>query len=264
MAHPVVHVYAVCYNEELLLPYFLRHYETIAERIVVFDGASTDRSVEILRDHPKVVLEQGGVEFPTHADRKYNEPVLMKIRNEAYKRSRGEADWVVVVDIDEFLYHPDLRDVLARYKAAEVTFPSLEGFDMVSFGPPSRQGQIYDEIRHGFKNRYYSKKALFNPAIDVNYHFGCHDQDPKGNVHGAEVSEAKLLHYRFLGAELFAEKYLRRQARFHSESLERKWGTHLCVAGKTGPRLVIDISEDDLKKMFWQILSEQEIREVVP
>src|SRR5579883_908706 len=34
---PIIHVYAVCHNEELLLPYFLRHYEDFAERIIIFD-----------------------------------------------------------------------------------------------------------------------------------------------------------------------------------------------------------------------------------
>lgn len=263
MAHPIVHVYAVCYNEELLLPYFLRHYETVAEKIVVFDGASTDRSVEILKDHPKVVLEHGSADFPTHADRKYNEPVLMKIRNEAYKRSRGKADLVMVVDIDEIVYHVDLRGRLAALLTEGAKVIQVAGFEMVSMSPPSGDTQIYFEISSGFQNHRYNKATIFRPDIDIKYHFGCHDQDVEVPIVGHASSGIKLLHYRFLGPRHFADKYGKRLGRFHSESLEKKWGTHLCVPTDAPARLLVNASETELQKMFWDVLSDQEIEEVI-
>ena len=48
----VVHVYALCWNEEKILPYFLRHYGRIASKIVIYDNESSDRSVEIIRSYP--------------------------------------------------------------------------------------------------------------------------------------------------------------------------------------------------------------------
>ena len=263
MTRTVLHVYATCYNEELLLPYFLRHYETVAEKIFVFDGASTDKSVEILKSHKKVVLEDGGGEFATHAEGQYNEPVLMRIRNEAYKRSRGKADWVIIVDIDEIVYHPDLLGRLAALRSEGATLLQVTGYEMVSFFQPKGEGQIHSEIRAGFLNHRYNKKAIFDPAIDIKYHFGCHDCDPEGKVVEPGGHGIKLLHYRFLGPDHFAAKYGERQSRFHPESLEKKWGTHLCVPGETRPRLLVGATKAELKKMFWDVLSEQEIEEVI-
>lgn len=263
MAHPVIHVYAVCYNEELLLPYFLRHYETVAEKIFVFDGKSTDRSLEILRTHPKVVVEDGAGGFSTHADGKYNEPVLMKIRNEAYKKSIGKSDLVIVVDIDEIIYHPNLLGRLASLLSEGAKIIQVAGYEMVSMSPPSEDAQIYNEIKSGFQNHRYNKAAIFRPEIDIKYHFGCHDQDADAPIVDHASSGIKLLHYRFLGPIHFAEKYRKRLRRFHSESLEKKWGTHLCVPSKDRPKLLVDASDDELKKMFWDLLSEQEIGEVI-
>jgi len=39
-----VHVYATCWNEEKMLPYFFRHYDTLVSRYFVFNDGSTDHS----------------------------------------------------------------------------------------------------------------------------------------------------------------------------------------------------------------------------
>lgn len=263
MTVPVVRVYAVCHNEALLLPYFLRHYEAVAERIFVFDGASTDRSPEILRKHPKVVLEDGNGEFATQRDGRYHELVLMRIRNHAYKRSRGQAEWVIVADIDEIVYHPDLPGRLSALRAEGVTLIKTAGYEMVSVLPPSGQGQIYSEIRAGFRNQRYSKTAIFNPDIDIKYRIGCHGCDPAGTVVQGADPGIKLLHYRFLGPAYFLEKYGKRQERIHAESRAEGWGGHLGVPGAKGEESFIRHSKEQLRKLFWSTLSEQEIIEVV-
>jgi hypothetical protein len=38
-----VRLYATCWNEEKMLPYFFRHYDTLVSRYFVFDDGSTDR-----------------------------------------------------------------------------------------------------------------------------------------------------------------------------------------------------------------------------
>lgn len=264
MNTPIIHVYTVSHDEEMLLPYFLRHYEAVAEKIFVFDGASMDGSVDILESHPKVVLEGGSGEFATHVDGQYNESVLMKIRNEAYKRSRGAADWVMIVDIDEFIHHPDLLGHLEGLKASGATLLKATGYEMVSFFPPATGGQIYDEIRAGFCNYRYNKKAVFDPSIDINYHFGCHDCSPKGNVVEPEESGMKLLHYRMLGPDFFSAKYMERIQRMHPESRANQWGTHLSIPYSDQTKAFIHSSEDELREIFWKILSEQRIVRVLP
>src|SRR5690242_2946962 len=47
-----VHLYALCWNDAYMLPYFFRHYDSFVDRYIIFDDGSTDRSLDILRRHP--------------------------------------------------------------------------------------------------------------------------------------------------------------------------------------------------------------------
>ncbi|WP_119302988.1 glycosyltransferase family 2 protein [Dongia deserti] len=53
---PVIHLYCLCWNEERMLPFFFRHYDDLVARYFVFDNGSTDRSIGMLKQHPKVTL----------------------------------------------------------------------------------------------------------------------------------------------------------------------------------------------------------------
>ena len=49
-----LHLYALCWNEGRMLPYFFRHYRSLVERFFIFDDGSTDGSLEFLRAQPDV------------------------------------------------------------------------------------------------------------------------------------------------------------------------------------------------------------------
>ena len=51
-----VHLYALCWNEERLLPFFFRHYDPFVTRYFIFDHDSTDRSCQLLKAHSRVAL----------------------------------------------------------------------------------------------------------------------------------------------------------------------------------------------------------------
>src|SRR3954464_14981979 len=96
---PHIHLYAICWNEERMLPYFFRHYERWVERFVIYDNGSTDSSLALLRARPDVELRA----FPwTHPD----SFVLSQraLQNTCWKESRGKADWVIVTAIDEHIH----------------------------------------------------------------------------------------------------------------------------------------------------------------
>ncbi len=40
-----IDVFTTCYNEQIILPYFLKHYKKFANNITVYDNMSTDNSV---------------------------------------------------------------------------------------------------------------------------------------------------------------------------------------------------------------------------
>ncbi len=89
-----------------MLPYFFRHYDPIVDRYFIADNGSTDRSRELLAANRKVALGEfriPGNSFVEAATDHYNH---------CWKQSRGSADWVIVVNIDEHVYHQDLRSYL--------------------------------------------------------------------------------------------------------------------------------------------------------
>ena len=63
-----IHLYAACWNEERIIPFFLQHYEPLVDRIVIYDDRSTDRSVELLRASPKVEIRPFGRDAESYLD----------------------------------------------------------------------------------------------------------------------------------------------------------------------------------------------------
>ena len=93
-----------------LLPHFLHHYR-FAEKIVIYDHNSTDDSAAIIRSFTNTTLRMLPFSDEIHED------YYLTIKNHAYQESRGQADFVIVVDIDEFVYHPFLLDLLRRLQS---------------------------------------------------------------------------------------------------------------------------------------------------
>jgi len=213
----IIHVYTMCYNEEILMPYFLRHYSQFADKIFIFDNHSTDETSKIADACPKVHRVVYG------DPNKFYDSHLIKMKNEEYKKSRGVADWVVVVDVDEILYHNDIISLLKQYKDSGIIFPKVSGYDMIGDVYPSSEFQIYDEIKCGIPDKMYCKRAVFNPSVDINYVVGAHKCSPRGPVVESLSADIKLLHYRFLCKEFFVNNMKRRSARLSDENIKRGW-----------------------------------------
>jgi hypothetical protein len=194
MAVLMIHVYTFAYNEEALMPYFLRHYGSFADRIVIHDNGSTDRTRQIAGAHPKVEVrdwDTGG---------RYDNVALIGLKNHCWKESRGQADWVIVCDFDEFLYHKALPEYLQTLKRSGVKVPKVSGWQMVSDEGPTGDGQLYDRIFLGASDStWYGKQIIFDPQIEeIRYDLGAHHARPS---EPAQPSELNLLHFRFIGVE---------------------------------------------------------------
>ena len=211
-----IHVYAVAYNEELLMPFFLRHYCKFANQITIFDNESTDRTAEIIRSFGANVIS-----FKTNNT--MMDSVQVRIKNEEYKKSRGKADWVIVVDSDELVYHPDIVSLLAKYKKDGITFPKVDGYDMIGDDYPKFEGQLYDEIKQGVSEWMYCKRAIFDPFIGINYVVGAHKCSPHGSIVESKKAEIKLLHYRFLCKDFFVKNMEKRMRRMSEENIKNRW-----------------------------------------
>ncbi len=117
-------VYLFCWNEEDLLPYTLSHYARIADKIVVLDNNSTDSSQDIvnrfaanqkkkknqqLQNEKKKIHERinGGAEVELRVidtEGVFPQQWMMEWRKSHWKEARGQYDWAIVADMDEFVH----------------------------------------------------------------------------------------------------------------------------------------------------------------
>jgi glycosyltransferase involved in cell wall biosynthesis len=198
-------VFTVVYNEEAMAPWFLRHYGQFADRILVWDAGSTDRTRQIFAAHPSVSLfDWPG---PDGIDEDFN----LHFAYDTYPSARGKADWCMWVDCDEFIYHPHLFSQLGS--RAEVI--RTAGFNMMGDGLPENgywHKQIWELNPMGVSAPVYSKPIVFRPEAKVRWVRGKHALEDCAPV-VSEKPLLKLLHYRYLGAAYTAAKNAKNYAR---------------------------------------------------
>lgn len=200
------------------MPFFLKHYSSFAEKIIVYDNYSTDASVDIIRDCSKAELrlfDTGGT---------FDDQEILRIKNSAYKESLGKADFVIVVDTDELLYHPNIHGLLVKYKRDGVTLPKILGFNMVSWSFPRSSKPITEVVRIGRTSDSYAKRCIFHPSVDINFRVGCHSCLPSSNIVESDVAELKLLHYHYLGLLHCLGKHRVRSKRLSKFNIENNFG----------------------------------------
>lgn len=196
------------------MPYFMRHYTQFAD-VILLENGSTDRTVDIAHS---LGAEVWKYDRPDEIDDQW----FMDTKNSCWKESK--ADWVMVVDADEFIYHPELVKILKNTKST-VFMPRL--WNMFSESFPTTEGQIYEEVTGGREGG--AKMNIFNPKeiTDINYEVGCHNAKPAGNVKLNLNSEILTLHMRNLGIEYMLERNHRASARRSELNKRMGWGYHV-------------------------------------
>jgi len=196
-----IDVYSNMHNEEQILPYWLRHYDMVADRIFIWDDESNDRTVEILSQNPKVTF----LDMGQHGDDDAYWVTGMFPQYEQH--SIGFADWVIVADADEFIYHPRLIDVLEEEKGKGTQVIQCSGYAMVADSFPTSDGQIWEEIKLGLPDSLMSKWTIHAAIPGIRFGKGRH-----GPVHNQRAfirdrgTGIKLLHYRYMGDEYFQNR----------------------------------------------------------
>jgi glycosyltransferase involved in cell wall biosynthesis len=218
-----VWVYAVCWNEEDILPYFLRHYSQFCEKIIIYDNHSTDQSQSIIRAYPDTQLRM------FDSGNTLRDDIHIRIKNNCWKEALGKADYVVLCDMDEFLYTSHMVQFLQQKQDEGITLFKPMGCTMVSEEFPTWDGMIYDKIRSGFPNSTVDKLCLFSPeAIDeINFEPGCHEANPLGRIRLYESKgDLKLLHFHHLGLQYTLARHQRMRKRLSRINCKMGWGTY--------------------------------------
>lgn len=209
-------VYSVMHNEAAILPYWLRHYGPLADQLVIFDDNSTDLGPELAR--------AAGAEVRPYPGTGLDDSEFVEFAAATYPEARGLADWVLWVDADEFIYHPDLRARLALYAAADVRLPRVAGYSMFANAFPTTTGQIYDEVHTGVRAPFYDKPVVFDPRLNLRWIPGKHALAEPVEVWRGGEAEIKLLHFRHLGERYFAERNARNFVRMSARNVALNYG----------------------------------------
>ena len=219
-------VHLLACDEERIAPYTLRHYTTIASRIVVHDAMSKDRTRAICADF--------GVEVKDFKTDGINDLLHKHLKETCWKGT--DADWVIVADMDEIWYFPGgLFDTLSAYDSAGIAIVKPQGFEMFSEKFPNGPGQIYDEVKQGApENEWYSKPNLFCPARIKSIEFSAGAHQAWGVLQdGTKWNDIKtptepptfMLHCRHVCTlEEDAARYARQQARHSPTNKKNNFG----------------------------------------
>lgn len=155
--------YAICWNEEKMLPYYLNHYSLFCDKIIIYDNESTDRSREIINSYPNTEIRT----YKTNNE--IRDDIYLKLKHESIYDAKGKADYVIVGDTDEFLYHRDIKNFLMENP--DYVWYRPAGFQMVSDEFPTDNTLIYDQIRRGVPTSNLCKPILINPNLVDNIEF---------------------------------------------------------------------------------------------
>lgn len=238
---PSLWVFSISYNEAKMMPWFLRHYSAIADRIIIWDERSTDGTREMVKACPKAELR----DWPWEGldDEKFQGAV-----NNWWREAMGKADWVCWPDIDELLWHPKLDTFLENRIYSVI---AAQGYALMSpAGWPADDGnsQLYELVKTGAPVWNYDKKILWRPTVNMVHTIGRHTypgQFPK--FIGRECPfKIKLFHCHHVGG---VEETRQRNQRNYDRALDKKYAWNFAPEANANPKQVGSVAwvEDVMK-----------------
>lgn len=200
-----VHVYVLCYNEEVILPHTIEHYRRNFKdcAITVYDNKSTDESRNIAKDLScNVIVWDSNNEQDEYKNR--------DIKNVCWKNQTE--DWAIVLDMDEWLVIDEKQ--LQTEHDNGTTILKVKGVDMIGESKNLLLDDIdLHEIKKGVDYDRENKNLCFRVGEDyiteMNYDWGAHNCEPEGNVKYSEKTYINK-HMAYLGLNFFIDKMIKR------------------------------------------------------
>ncbi len=222
------HLYCLCWNDFRILPFFFQHYRPFVDRFIVYDNGSTDGSLSLLQGDERVSVRH----FDTPGDSFVAEE--LRLSETIWRESRGRAAWVIVLDVDEFLYHPDITAYLHQCWEQGVTAIGTTAYEMITEEFPPAGLPLVRSVTTGFREPTYDKLCVFDPnAIDsTNYTPGRHKAAPRGRVVYPASPELLLLHYKKLGLPYLVERSVALSKGLGPGDLALNFGTQYLLSAR--------------------------------
>ena len=181
MNKQIIWLYTLSFNESHFVKNFLTAYKDV-DRIIVNDNMSTDNTVELLKQDPRVEVRTWDSKGQIRDD------MYLDYKNNVWKEARGKADWVIVVDFDEIFTSAYLKDNkpifdLDLYDIYKDGYNMIKprGYNMVSLNSPlGTDNHPYEHSKIGVYHPPEEKLVCFRPdrLSEIRYHAGCHHAQP--------------------------------------------------------------------------------------
>jgi nucleoside-diphosphate-sugar epimerase/SAM-dependent methyltransferase len=223
---PTVGMVTHFYNEELLLPYFIRHHAGMFDEVVMIDMGSNDLSCRIIAD-----------QAPSHwrvVDSKYPDTFdAIKLDVEVVEQENSLCtSWRIALTITEFIVHPDLRGELQSLQASNpkllaMRFPALmmvgdDAHALQRF--PNLIEQRAQVLREPWLNEY--SRFLHRLPRDRNYYsVGRHALDACESTI-ANSEQGFLAKWKYTPWPESVTRKIQFNARIPERHVARGWGWH--------------------------------------
>lgn len=221
-----IHAYILCWNEELLTPFMLDYYAKFVDKLHILDNGSTDKTLELIKKETRFEIEI----IPYNSDNKLNDQKHIEIKNNIWKESRGQADFVWISDFDEFPFALDMQKELQYMFDNQQTICYPEIYDLYSLNFPDYQKDklLHEIVQFGVHNQSFGKQALFNPnkIKEINYSPGAHSCQPIGDVKYYDKHDIYLFHGKNISIDYVANRHIEYKKRLSAINKERGWGIH--------------------------------------
>lgn len=207
-------IYTIVFNEELMLPHFIRHYRKNFPgcRIIVYDNHSTDATV-------RIAYSAGCEVIPYDTNNQLDDMKYLEIKNHCWQGQKER--WALIADCDE-LCQID-RPSLYYEESMNHTVISFQGYNMVNHENSTNVPEIFKAV----KDEMYSKSYLFDTTKikEINYSPGCHVSKPVGDVLKSK-NIYSCYHYKYINADLMVSRYRRNAQRMAAYGRSKGMGSH--------------------------------------
>ena len=190
-------IITIWYNEEVLAPFFLKHYSYVDDIFVYLDTDTDDGTRGICEAHSNVTVRE--IAFPNGYDPIVHTDQLNSVVREL------EHSWVYAVDADEFIQQPkeykDAREFLLKqerdynlvYAQMYQVYRHATDEDLDISKPVLPQRCHGDPSLDTVFNRCYIKPIVVKPETGITWTPGCHAYHDGLNV-------VRAAEERFFGA----------------------------------------------------------------
>lgn len=237
-----IDLYTLCWNEIKIIPFVIQYWENIKNQVdlfhaYVYDNGSNDGSIEELSKYDWITVRH----FDSDG---INELAYLQIKNNAWKESRGKADFVIVCDMDECLYTKDFKKLFEDMKKENISLCTPKWLEMYSKEFPIYNGKLLHmqitKCKGTNADVGTSKTIIFNPnkIKEINYVVGAHQCNPIGEIKMLNSNNTFIMHYKHLSIDYVLNRYKKCAERLSLINKRMGWGYHYAL------------SEDENRKNF--------------